>query len=673
MRLDLWNAELKGTIKTRSGGYRLRALTHRQLDVILVDLQPELGESIRVTWHPANPIPPVWATLQDWKKRGKKSNFGKRFLSAPMPMPPKATITQEGKLHLCYQPLYQQRGETTTGWIFENNHTNQQRLLVSIHHSFPQHDSRERVRNNLNRAITLLEEDQFIRQHRQWWHDYYRLSFLSFNDPEKEAFYWIQMYKLASAMRQDGPILDLMGPWYHKTFWPMVWGDLNVELIYWTHLTANRMAIGESLPNNLDKYAHNLENNVPPDWKDSASIGAAFPQDLISDRHRKVPDMLAWILHNYWLHCRYAGDRERLRDKFFPLLRKTVNAYLNYLRENPVKADDGKIHIKNSWSPEYPGGHGQDINFTIALIRWSCQTLLQLNREFNLHDPLAGQWQHLLDNLVDFQIDENGLRIGKDIPFAKPHRHYSHLLAFYPLALITPQTPENARLLRKSVDHWLNVSFYGKNETKAMAYTGYTLTGAASMYAWLGDGEAAIKYLDQFINHKRVSPTTMYAEGNPVIESPLSYATAIHEMILQSWGGRIRVFKGVPRRWSHIEFRDLRTQGAFLLTAQRSGGRTRFVLVKSLKGNPCIINPDIDQPDIYIDNKPASTRHIQRLDNGFWKIELKAGSKLIFVDPAAKQNSFRLEPVPVQATQQHLFGLNTKTRRLEGHKFYYRE
>ena len=36
------------------------------------------------------------------------------------------------------------------------------------------------------------------------------------------------------------------------------------------------------------------------------------------------------------------------------------------------------IHIENSWSPEYPGGRGQDINFTIALMRWSCQTLIDI-------------------------------------------------------------------------------------------------------------------------------------------------------------------------------------------------------------------------------------------------------------------------------------------------------
>jgi hypothetical protein len=58
-----------------------------------------------------------------------------------------------------------------------------------------------------------------------------------------------------------------------------------------------------------------------------------------------------------------------------------------------------------------------------------------------------------------------------------------------------------------------------------MPVTGYTATGASSMYAMLGDAEKSYEYLDFLIKHKNVSPTTMYAEGNPVIESPLSFAT----------------------------------------------------------------------------------------------------------------------------------------------------
>ena len=35
-------------------------------------------------------------------------------------------------------------------------------------------------------------------------------------------------------------------------------------------------------------------------------------------------------------------------------------------------------------------------------------------------------------------------------------------------------------------------------------------------------------------------------ESGPVIETPLSGAQCIHDMLLQSWGGKIRVFPAVP-------------------------------------------------------------------------------------------------------------------------------
>ena len=383
--------------------------------------------------------------------------------------------------------------------------------------------------------------------------------------------------------------------------------------------------------------------------------------------------MLAWVLHNYWLHCEYAGDRTRMRDGLFPLLRQTVNGYRNYLKDNPVVSTDGTLHIRQSWSPEYPGGHGQDINFTIGLLRWSCETLLALNTEHGLNDPLAVEWQKILDTLVDYQIDENGLRIGKDIPFAKPHRHYSHLLPFFPLALITPKSPEDATLLRTSLDHWLNVSIYGVKKDQAMAVTGYTATGAASMYAWLGDAEKAYHYLDFLINHKNVSSTTMYAEGNPVIETPLSFASSVHEMVLQSWGGRIRVFTGTPADWGDVAFHHFRTQGAFLVSAKKKAGVTTFVSVESLAGSPCVVKTDIESPKIYIEGKPANRSHVQKMARGFYKISLKNGETVILTPVDLEETDLTVNAIPVSEANRHLFGLNDKTIRLAGHQFYHPE
>lgn len=672
MRLSLWNAELTGEVRTTRGAYRIRGFTHSELDVVVFETDAQNGERVEIAWHPEAPVPPVRATLD--RGGGPKGGGWDRMREAPLPMPAEPTVRRQGEVTLCYQPLYDHRGETTTAWEIDGLASGRQTLYATVHHSFPEKDSRHVVIDTLAQARLLVAREKLAETHRAWWHAYYPQSFLTINDAEKEAFYWIQMYKLGSAMRQDGPILDLMGPWYHRTFWPMVWGDLNVQLIYWTHLASNRLSVGESLLNNMDKYAENLANNVPDDWEDSAAVAALMPQDLIAHNGGKVPDMLVWMLHNYWMHCEYAGDRQRMRDGLFPLLRKAVNAYRNYLKDNPVASEDGTIHIKNSWSPEYPGGHGRDVNFTIGLMRWSLQTLLDIDAEHGLDDPLAGEWRDMLDRLVAFQIDENGLRIGRDIAFEKAHRHYSHLLPFYPLAVITPDDAADAAMLRTTLDHWLAVSTSAEHRhDRAMPVTGYTATGAASMYAWLGDGEQAYHYLDFLIQHDRISPTTMYAEGNPVIESPLSFATSLHDMLLQSWGGTLRVFRGVPERWSDVAFADLRGQGAFLVSAKKSGGVTRFVSVKSEKGAPCRVQVDIPDPVVSIDGQPAAEGRVARSDDGVYTLDLKAGETATFTPGPLAEADLQIEPLPVGEDGAHLFGLSAKTQRMPGHQHYYKK
>src|SRR3546814_1394901 len=69
----------------------------------------------------------------------------------------------------------------------------------------------------------------------------------------------------------------------------------------------------------------------------------------------------------------------------------------------------------------------------------------------------------------------------------------------------------------------------------------------------------------------------MYAESGQNIETPLSAAQSIHDMVLQSWGGAIRIFPAVPAAWPDLVFGDFRAEGAFLVSARRSGGRTAWI------------------------------------------------------------------------------------------------
>ena len=54
---------------------------------------------------------------------------------------------------------------------------------------------------------------------------------------------------------------------------------------------------------------------------------------------------------------------------------------------------------------------------------------------------------------------------------------------------------------------------------------------------------------------------------------------AVHEMLLQSWGGRVRVFAATPGAWSDVAFRDLRAEGGFRVSAARTRSRTRAVRI----------------------------------------------------------------------------------------------
>lgn len=217
------------------------------------------------------------------------------------------------------------------------------------------------------------------------------------------------------------------------------------------------------------------------------------------------------------------------------------------------------------------------------LLRWGCRTLLDSAELLGKRDPLANRWREVLAKLTPYPVDGNGYMIGAGVPFAKSHRHYSHLLAVYPLYEVTGRTADERALIEKSLAHW--VGFEG-------ALQGYTFTGAASMSALLGKGDDALSYLGQLMT-RFIQPNTMYKESGPVIETPLSAAQSLHDMVCQSWGGTIRVFPALPAVWRDLVVHDFRTQGAFLLSAVREKGATRWVRLTSEAGAMCVVRHGI--------------------------------------------------------------------------------
>ena len=83
------------------------------------------------------------------------------------------------------------------------------------------------------------------------------------------------------------------------------------------------------------------------------------------------------------------------------------------------------------------------------------------------------------------------------------------------------------------------------------------------------------------------------------------------------WGGTIRVFPGVPDEWKDVAFDKLRAEGAFLVSASRKNGKTEWVRVESLAGEPCRVKAGMGEID--------SDRPIKPAGEGVVEIELKKG------------------------------------------------
>lgn len=611
-RLDLWNAEARGSVETTMGKIEWRALTHgiEMLNIFEIKATGE-EDGAKFTWHPLEAISPALAQARRAVAAGSKDGLWVNWAKTEYPPAPAWIMEKQGDMESCRQPLLD-GGEYTTAWRIVDKGNGNRLLYSSIAYRSSGIGSKQEAYDAVQTGIKV-NPSHLVDSHRAWWHAYYPESFVTIPDKRWEGFYWIQMYKLASATRADRMLIDNQGPWMQDTTWANAWFNLNVQLTYSCVPDSNRYDVGASLYNKLDKHAQQLVDNMPADQKDGAGLYTIATQQLVAPYAIQSIGDLPWALHDYYMYYRRTLDDKRLREHFFPLLERAMNTYYHVLQEGP----DGRLHLPETFSPEY--GMAPDCNYNLAMIRWSCQTLLDICNRLKINDPQLPKWKDTLARLADFPVDENGFMIGAGVPFAKGHRHYSHLLLAYPLYLVNVDQPGKAEIIRTTLEHWLGFP----DNTK----TGYTWTGASSIASAIGDGNKALEYMNRFEPY--MLRNTMYkesAESNPVVETPFSGAQSLHNMLLQSWGGTIRVFPAVADGWKDAAFHDLRAEGAFLVSAARKDGRTEFVRIKSLAGEPCRVKAAWDGSIKVKGVKPGSMKDC---GGGIVELGLKKGDEAI--------------------------------------------
>jgi alpha-L-fucosidase 2 len=602
MRLNILDGEAIGRIGTAKGNINWSVISDRENNVFAVKVVASPDEQraeikIREEWG---------ITPKIYLENKKISDYLEH-------LPPKPVKERNGNTELIINKMKNQ-GAHVVASRFINENDSTQVLYVSVGTSDHRNvdtaagEARQEAISNIDAAID--EGYHAIKtRHIEWWNDYMLKGCLMIKeDPYWQKFWWLQIYKFGCTSSESSDnIIDTQGPWIWETAWAGIWWNLNAQLSYFPIYSGNRLEAGKSLINGMNRmYKSGIfhENARSAGANEGIYVGRSgtYKGDATwGDELGNMP----WILHNYWKYWKYSGD-DRIGYDLFPMLKDNAR----FLMSKMYTGNDGKWHVEKSRSPEYSDEIlFEDANYALMSVDWVLRTLIEMNIQLGINDPQASHWQEVLDNLTSFPENENGFMISPQQGFDMGHRHYSHLLAIYPYHTVTPGGKQD-QTIKRSVDRWLTL-------TEESGNAGYTYTGGCAMKAMLGDGDEALRLLNKLRTDK-LQPNTMYAEGGgPVIETPLSGVESINYLVLQSWNDVIKVFPAVPSNWKNITFKNLRAEGAFLVSASLTEGQFGQFSIYSEKGNTCTFVNPWKQKNVFVNDEAGKNVPVEMKGNNY--------------------------------------------------------
>jgi hypothetical protein len=180
------------------------------------------------------------------------------------------------------------------------------------------------------------------------------------------------------------------------------------------------------------------------------------------------------------------------------------------------------------------------------------------------------------------------------------HRHHSHLGSIYPFVTINPESEEHKEIVRSSMNHWV---YRGMG-----AWSGWCVPWASTLFSRTGNTEAAVSTLhywnENFVNEGKGTLHNANKPGASVFSHPIwdkmppytpnteimqldagfGALSAVFELLVQNREDGIYVLPNLHYQWKELSFENIRTEGAFQVSAKVTKGKVAEVKVTSLAG-----------------------------------------------------------------------------------------
>jgi hypothetical protein len=458
--------------------------------------------------------------------------------------------------------------------------------------------------------------------HNLWWRNFWAKSAVHVPDTLIEKQYYLDQYKFGSASRRGAPPISLQAIWTADNGRIPPWKgdyhhDLNTQLSYWPCYSSNHLEEGLAYLDHLDANKANYKRYTK---KYFGKNGLAVPGVTTLDgtemggwiQYSLSPTVSSWLAQHYYLQWRYSMDREFLKSRAYPWV-KDVAIFLESIT---YKGSDGFRKLPISSSPEINDNDltawfQQNTNYDLALMKSTFKIAAELAGELGLKAE-AAHWKKILSEFGDFAVTANHeLMFAPTLPYNQSHRHFSHMMAIHPLGLIKWEDGLKSQRIIKNSIHLL--------DSIGPAYwCGYSYSWLANMKARAKDGDGAAKDLQIFakafcsinsfhLNGDQTKSGYSKFQYRPfTLEGNFAFAAGLQEMLIQSYAGFIEIMPAIPADWKNVGFENLRTEGAFLVSASRENGVTRSIRIRSEKGGKCTVKTDIPISKVKVRSKSSA-------------------------------------------------------------------
>jgi len=624
LTLDLDRALVCGALRRAGRSHRLEVFLHRQRNVLCLRITA-CPQNAAFTFLPLAAITPALATLghpePQRAEHGDCTVVSQQLLGGP------AWAVAWARRSGCFFIA----AETASDGAAAD------RALAALH------------------AATTAGYAALRREHVAAWRAFWSESAVRLPETDLERLWYHGIYLLASSAKQGFPPPGLQGLWAMDGILPPWRGDyhadMNVQETFWPAAATGHIEL-------LDVWCEHMRASISKAREFTRAFlgteGTFWPACTIAE-FVPVPcwhtvqfawshsGWLAWLV---WLRWRYSLDHDWLRTTGYPVVAEVFRFY----RENLEADADGRLHVPLSTSPEYGSDEARafavDPNVDLALIRRCCDWVVEIETALGVAD-LADAACSVRATLAPYALSDHGeLCLWPGKPLDESHRHPSHLMAIHPgMDLTVEGTDADRAVIDASLRQFQALGQY--------QWAGHTYAQLISLAAVTGRSGWAWHSLRTFADlwtadnglhfNADLMQTGMSCFGST--ESPLgsvppftmeancAASMGICDMLVQGWGDIVRVFPAVPDHWADVSFRDLRTEGAFRVSATRRRGRT--VRVSITAGS----ERELRLRDPFAGSPVQRTGPVCRHEAGLVICHLHRGETLALAAPAAADAS----------------------------------